>query len=226
MITREELQTMTDAEDLVRRSTVPSRKEVGAAARRTHHREDWCISRFVLRQLQAGVYAFPITIERPAQDPPDFLVTIAGGLPVAVEVRDAGEETLQKASTDLSRAPKGTWLEEGKLVAPGGKLTGRGTTANEPEQKWARDVAAAIVDKTAGLPRQPPADRYELLLYDQTHTMADPLEGAKLVTPVPPAPMPTGARAFDRVSVLSDGDLLLDVYGDRRLLQRNKAEPA
>lgn len=226
MITREEIHSIDDARALVRQCVVPSRAEKGPTARKAFHREDWCIARFVLRQLAAGSYSLPIVIERPAADPPDFVLTVAGAPPVAIEVTDAGPAALQKAATDLSRAPKGTMLEGTRLVPPGGKLTGRGSAGNEQQETWARDVEAAIVKKTTDLPTQPPAARFELLVYDQTGTTADRVRAAALVPAVPPAQMPTGPRAFDRVSVLSDRDLLLDVYGGRLLLGRDPGESA
>lgn len=226
MITREEIHSIDDARALVRRCEVPSRTGKGPTARKSSHREDWCISRFVLRQLAAGSYALPIIIERPAQDPPDFLLTIAGAPVVAIEVTDAGDPALQKAATDLARAPKGTKLEGTKLVPPGGKLTGRGSAGNEQQETWAREVEVAIIKKTADLPTQPPAARYELLIYDQTRTGADRIRAAALVPAVLSAQMPTGPRSFHRVSVLSDRDLLLDVYGARHLVERDPGESA
>lgn len=225
MISREVLQSVQDVLDLAGRCTVPSRREVGPAARKSFHREDWCVARFVLRQVEAGIYTFPITIERPTQDPPDFLLSIAGAPAIALEVRDAGAEGYQEAATAQTRGPAGTFQEGGNVVPPGGELSGKGWAGNAQAREWARHIDAAVAVKTSGLPRQPLAARYELLLYDQTLTDADPVQAASLVQPLPHAQMPNGSRSFDRVSVVSDSDLLLDVYGARRLLRRGRSEP-
>ena len=61
MIVREDLHSIDDARILVSRCVVPSRAGAKSAARKSFHREDWCIARFVLRQVEAGLYTLPIS---------------------------------------------------------------------------------------------------------------------------------------------------------------------
>jgi len=204
------------AGDLIRQlgeidSSVPRRTE----GRRTHHRERYCIVRDLKALTQSSLLRFPFKVVK--WESPDFLLHLPDGTVTGVEITEAGTEQVQRAWTQLERSPPGSFMEGGEIRLPGEELRGRGWAGNEPEQELTRLVLAALADKTEKLNRghYASADRYELLIYDNSGL---PTDLDTLVPILKPAladwlRQNQTERAFGSISVLRDSGLLYDCTG-------------
>jgi len=93
--------------------SVPGRTE----GRRSHHRERYCMVRYLQTLTGESLLEFPLKIVR--SESPDFFLNFKD-CSVAIEIRDIGTERSQEATTLLERSPVGTFLEgEASLVRPG-----------------------------------------------------------------------------------------------------------
>jgi hypothetical protein len=205
------------AGDLIRQlgeidSSVPRRTE----GRRSHHRERYCIVRYLTALARALLLKFPLKVTK--WDPLDFLLVQPDGTVTGLEITEAGTEQIQRATTQLEKSPPGSFMEGGEIRLPGEKLQGRGWAGNEPEQELTLLILAALADKTEKLNRghYTRADRYELLIYDNSHL---PMIDLDVLVPIlKPALIDwlrqnQTERAFASISVLRDSGLLYDCAG-------------
>lgn len=198
-------------------SPVPRRTE----GRRAHHRERYCIVRYLTALAQSSRLTFPLTVKR--WESPDVLLHHPDGTLTGIEITEAGTEHVQRAMTQLEKSPPGSFLEGGEIRLPGEKLRGRGYAGNEPELELTRLILESVASKSEALNRghYTLADRYELLIYDNSHLPM--IDLAVLVTFLKPAltewfrQNPTG-RAFSSISVLHHSELLYDCAGDSIVL--------
>lgn len=183
--------------------------------RTAEHRERRAIVLYLRALERAERLDYPVEVEK--SEAPDFLVTSAGR-PVALEVTEAGTPASQRASTELEKLPKGTMIEgEATLVAPGGRLTGRGWVGDEAERQWADIVLGHVQKKTETL-RGYAAGEYHLLVYDNTHLpIADDVETAagylrSIIHEWEESASPE--RRFSRISVVKESRVVFDVKGE------------
>lgn len=107
---------------------------------------------------------------------------------------------------------------------PGEELRGRGYVGDEVERELAGLILRAIEDKSAKLnqPHFAPADRYDLLIYDNSHlaVMAEFEDLAPMLREqlLEKAPIGPGPRYFSEVSILSDSYLHYDAAARSSLL--------
>ncbi len=195
-------------------SSVPRRTE----GRRSHHRERYCIVRYLTALARSSLLKFPLRVEK--SESPDFLLHLSDGTVAGIEVTEAGTERSQRAATQLEKSPPGSFLEdEDKLRMPGEELQGRVYAGNEPEIELAKIFLKAVIDKTGALNRghYTEAGRYELLIYDNSH-LAVLTDLGGLAPFLKPAlnewlAQSQTEKAFSVISVLRDSELLYDCAG-------------
>jgi hypothetical protein len=178
--------SFASAGDLIRQlgeidSSVPRRTE----GRKPHHRERYCIVRYLTALARAAILKFPLKVTK--WDPPDFLLEQPDGTVTGLEITEAGTEQVQRAG-------------------------------NEPEQELTRLILTALADKTEKLNRghYTQADRYELLIYDNSHL---PMIDLDVLIPILKPALTEwfhqnpAERAFGSISLLRDSGLLYDCSG-------------
>lgn len=141
--------------------------------RKSSHRERYCLKIYLMYLSQNGVLKFPLKIKK--EEAPDFLI-LSYDETTALEVTDASTENYQRAMTELAKSPPGTMLEKGtnKLMKLGDELMGKGWSGNSVETEWVDIILSAIREKTKSLnkPHFKKTNRYELLIYDNSHLSA------------------------------------------------------
>ncbi|MBI3635219.1 MAG: hypothetical protein HY216_03230 [Candidatus Rokubacteria bacterium] len=197
--------------------------------RTSAHRERYCLVKYLSHLLCVGRLEFPITVRRnqPDNKSPDFLLGLVSGRTVGLEHSDAGPESYQKADAiadadsavvflDLPYYSKHPRIHARKslakgFVSAGAKLQGDGWMNDEPERQWAQFIAAAIRKKRQRIKRghYDHCDEYELLIYDNTPTMA--LNYGKALLALKARVRTT--KPFVRVSVLDCHQVFHDVLG-------------
>jgi hypothetical protein len=211
--------SFTSAGDLIRQlseidSSVPRRTE----ERRSHHRERYCIVRYLTALARHGLLEFPLKVEK--SESPDFLLHLPDGAVSGIEITEAGTERSQRAATQLEKSPPGSFLEnEDSLRMPDEESQGRGDVGNEPEIELTDILLRAVMAKTGALNRghYAEADRHELLIYDNSHLAV--LTGlgdlAPFLKPVLNEWLAQNQtqRAFSSISVLRDTELLYNCAG-------------
>lgn len=192
--------------------SVPRRTE----GRRSHHRERHCIVRYLTTLARSSLLEFPLVVKK--WESPDFLLHLPDGTVTGIEITEAGTEHVQRTATLLEKSPPGSFMEGGEIRLPGEGLRGRGYVGNEPELELARLILESVAGKTEALNRghYTAADKYELLIYDNSHL---PLIDLGVVAPLLKSAL-TGwlrqsqtERAFASISVLRDSELLYDCAG-------------
>jgi hypothetical protein len=207
--------SFASAGDLIRQlsaidSSVPRRTK----GRKQHHIERYCIVRYLTAVAPTSLLKFPFKVVK--WESPDFLLHLPDGTVTGVEITEVGSKEVQRATTQLEKSPPGSFMEGGEIRLPGEKLRGRGWAGNEPEQELTRLILAALADKTEKLNRHyRQADRYELLIYDNSGL---PTDLDTLVPILKPAladwlSRNQTERAFGFISVLRDSGLLYDCAG-------------
>ncbi|HBL29110.1 MAG TPA: hypothetical protein DD490_19940 [Acidobacteria bacterium] len=218
--------SFASTDDLIRQlggidASVPRRTE----GRRAHHRERYCVVRYLTALArssaetlggQVSLLKFPLKIKK--WESPDFLLHLPDGAVAGIEITEAGTEHVQRAATQLEKSPPGSFMEDGEVRLPGEKLRGRPFAGNEPELELTRLILESLTNKTEALNRghYAPADRYELLIYDNSHL---PLIDLGVLAPLLKTKLTEWlrqnqtARAFDSISVLRDSELLYDCAG-------------
>ncbi|MFH1671812.1 MAG: hypothetical protein ABIF87_00055 [Pseudomonadota bacterium] len=175
-----------DDSDLVRKfsnidCSVPGRTQ----GRTKDHRERNSLKIYLIQLLQNNLLKYPLRIKK--GESPDFLVICPDGTRTALEETEAGTEDYQRAMTELEKSPEGTMLEtdffkleksplpkgdyKKALRKPGEKLKGNAWEKDSIEREWVRLILNAINKKSESLnkPNFKAADRYELLIYDNSH---------------------------------------------------------
>ena len=162
-----------DSELLEKLSSIDCSVPGRTKGRKSNHRERYCLKIYLMQLFQNKLLKFPLKIKK--EEAPDFLVLCFDEI-IALEVTDAAAEDYQRAMTELEKSPPGTMLEKGihKLVKPGEELTGPGWNGNSVEIEWVSVILNSIINKTESLnqPHFKPADRYELLIYDNSDVSA------------------------------------------------------
>lgn len=205
-------------------TTVPERTQ----GRRSHHRERYCIARYLGALATASRLTYPLRVVK--WESPDFFLYFSN-LTVGLEVTDAGTEKSQQAATQLERSRFGTVLEmEASLRQPGEPLQGPGYVNDEPKLELSRLILDRVKEKTTTLnePHFKPADRYDLLVYDNTGLLGILAKLDDLAPVVKNCLMSWQAhsrtkRKFSTVSVLRDSGLLHDCTGEAVVLPVNLA---
>jgi hypothetical protein len=215
----------SDAEELERTlgeldSSVPGRTE----GRRSHHRERYCITRYLSTLSNSSLLNFPLRVLK--AESPDFFLFGPDSTVTGLEITEAGTERHQRTATELERRPPGTLLEgEGSLRQPGESLQGLPYVGDEPERELASLVLRAVMAKTNTLNRShfAEADLHELLIYDNSHlaVVAELEDLAPLLknSLLEWRSQQQSERQFVRISVLRDAELLYDCTGQGNVLQ-------
>jgi hypothetical protein len=186
--------------------TVPGRLE----GRRSEHRERYCAVRLLRGLARAGRLSFPLEVTKGER--PDLVLASAESGSIGIEISTMTTQRHERATTEMVKRGEGWALEdEGKLVGPGEPLRGRGFAGDEPEQSLAQLFADALIRKTTSINQAGyrSADRYWLLLYDNSHLVVV----TKLDEVAPYLRLPTGLSEqgqFEAVHILRDRALLLD----------------
>jgi hypothetical protein len=185
--------SFASARDLTRQlgeidTSVPHRAE----GRRPYHKERHCIVPYLTALARSSLLKFPLRVKK--WESPDFLLHLPDGTVTGIEITEAG--------THL----------------PGEEPRGRGYFGNEPEQELIRLILGALAKKTDTLKRghYEPADRYELLIYDNSGL---PMIDLGALAPSLKAALTDwlrqnpAERAFASISILRDSELLYDCAG-------------
>jgi len=161
--------------------SVPGRTE----GRTTEHGERNSLIIYLKDLHDKGFLRYPFKITK--GEAPDFLILYPNGRATGVEETQAGSEDYQRAMTELERRPQGTLLEADlfrienaplakgtyskALRGPCEKLVGDGWEGDSMEKEWVQIIKDAIVKKTKKLNKSHfrHADKYELLVYDNSH---------------------------------------------------------
>lgn len=210
--------SFASAGDLIRQlgeidSSVPRRTE----GRRSHHRERYCIARYLTALARSSLLKFPLRIEK--SESPDFLLHFPDGTVTGIEITEAGTEGAQRAATELEKSPPGSHLEGEEIRLPGEGFRGRPYVGDEPELELNEIILTSVAGKVEALNRghYAKADRYELLIYDNSHLVALTDLGALAILLKPALTEWLGRnqteRAFGPISVLRDSELLYDCAG-------------
>jgi hypothetical protein len=199
--------------------SVPRRTE----GRRSHHRERYCIVRYLTALARSSLLEFPLRVKK--WESPDFLVYRPDGTVSGIEITEAGTERAQRAATQLERSPRGSLMEGEEIRLPGEALRGRPYIGNEPELELTEIILASVASKAKALNQghYEEADRCELLIYDNSHLV--PLTDlGTLALFLKPAlnewlKQNRTERAFGLISVLRDSELLYDCAGAGTVFQ-------
>jgi hypothetical protein len=210
--------SFTSAGDLIRQLSeidysVPRRTE----GRRSHHRERYCIVRYLMALARSSLLKFPLRVVK--WEHPDFLLHLPDGTVTGIEITEAGTERAQRAATQLEKSPPGSFMEGEEIRLPGEALRGRGYVGNEPELELTGIILDSVAGKVEALNRghYARADRYELLIYDNSHLV--PLADLGALAPFLKLGLTERLsqnqteRAFGLLSVLRDSELLYDCAG-------------
>lgn len=211
-----EIEFQNDTELLEKFSSIDCSVPARTQGRKSSHRERYCLKIYLMYLLQNKLLKFPLKIIK--EEAPDFII-LCHNETTALEVTDAATEDSQRAMTELAKSPPGTILEKGtnRLVKAGGQLIGEGWCGNTVEIKWVDIILNSIIDKTESLnqPHFKISDRYELLIYDNSHVSAmlhvkDALPLLKKVIPEK-----SNAKHFERtfscISIIHHEQLLYNV---------------
>jgi hypothetical protein len=201
--------SFASAGDLIRQLSeidysVPRRTE----GRRSHHRERYCIVRYLTALARSSLLEFPLRVVK--WEHPDFLLHLPDGTVTGIEIVEAGTERAQLAGEEIR--------------LPGEALRGRGYVGNEPELALTETILDSVASKVEALNRghYARADRYELLIYDNSHLV--PLADLGALAPFLKSVLTERLRqkqterAFGSISVLRDSDLLYDCAGASTVL--------
>ncbi|HEX7181764.1 MAG TPA: nucleotidyltransferase domain-containing protein [Thermoanaerobaculia bacterium] len=189
---------------------VPARHE----GRTKHHREHFCMLRYLRFLAGEGLLPLPLTLRKTSEgkDPPDFVLEWLGGREETFELTDGSTQEYQKRLSAASGADDG-------LVLP----VDINTPEREAAQLWAEILFSAFLEKANGLVR----GRFNL-----DHLVIYDLTGLGLLLPLDSgAPLlkqklrewharEKPVHRFGRVSVLRDGALLLDIGNRGQILRR------
>ena len=162
-------------------SSVPGRTQ----GRTSDHRERNSLIIYLTELSQKNLLKYPLRIVK--RESPDFFVVCSDGTTTSLEETEAGTEDYQRAMTKLEKCPQGTILEtdlfklekaplpkgdyKKALRRPEEKLIGNGWEGDSMEREWCELILDAINKKTKSLnqPNFKSANRYELLIYDNSH---------------------------------------------------------
>jgi len=192
---------------------VPRRTE----GRRSYHRERYCIVRYLAALARSSLLKFPLRAEK--WDSPDFLLHLSDGTVTGIEITEAGTERAQRATSQLEKSLPGSFMEDEEIRLPGEALRGRPYIGNEPELELKEIILVSIARKVEALNRghYAKADRYDLLIYDNSHLV--PLAKLGALAPLLKPALTEWLRqnqterAFGSISVLRDSELLYDCAG-------------
>ena len=194
---------------------IDSRLPRRTKGRRSHHRERYSIVRYLNALAETSHLSFPLRVVK--SESPDFLLYLPSEL-VGVEVTEVGTEKHQQAMTQLERSAPGTVLEgESDLRGPGESLRGLPSIGDEPERQVARLIVEAQEAKTKKLNEAHfrTADRYELLIYENTQFIPDLEDLAPIVREALTSwrSETPAAKHFTKTSILLSATLLYDCTG-------------
>ncbi|MBC8466433.1 MAG: hypothetical protein H8D55_01225 [Deltaproteobacteria bacterium] len=162
-------------------SSVPARTQ----GRTSAHRERSSLLIYLKELSKKNLLKYPLKIIK--RESPDFFVVCSDGTTTSLEETEAGTEDYQRAMTKLEKCPQGTILEtdlfklekaplpkgdyKKALRRPEEKLIGNGWEGDSMEREWCELILDAINKKTKSLnqPNFKSANRYELLIYDNSH---------------------------------------------------------
>ena len=163
--------------------SVPRRTE----GRISKHRERYCLKIYLKSLYKEKLLRFPMGIKK--GESPDFLI-ITNNETIALEVTEATTENFQIALTESEKRPakeetmieilplfnkdKKVQQEEIKkaLRKKEEKLTGKGWDGDSPEKEWVTIILEAVIKKNKKLNElhfKNDADKYELIIYDNSH---------------------------------------------------------
>ncbi len=214
--------------------SVPKRTQ----GRTSNHREIHCIKIYLMQLSTNKLLRFPLRIEK--EEAPDFFI-LSNGETTTLEVTEASTEDYQRAMTGLERNPDGTLLEALPIFDPGinppkgeykkalrtrgEKLIGEGWVGDSVGKVWINIILNAIDKKINSLnePHFKTADRYELLIYDNSHV-------AEMVNIKDALPLlknavfekldPKSKRNFHSISVIHGNKLLYDITNKVLILKK------
>jgi hypothetical protein len=195
-------------------SSVPRRTE----GRRAHHRERYCLVRYLSTLARSSLLEFPLRVRK--WESPDFILVLPDGTVTGIEITEAGSESSQRAATRLEKNPGGAFLEgEDGIRLPGEELRELPSFGDEPERELTSILLDAVDKKLEALNRghYEKVDRYELLIYDNSHLVLLARLGtvARLLKPALTECLQRrgAALAFNSISVVRDSELLYDCTG-------------
>jgi len=198
---------------------VPGRDEGRIAS----ERERFCIVNYLATLGDHKLLSFPLKVDK--RESPDFEVA-AGSETYGLEVTQAGEEILQRALTELEKAPTGTRLEIGNSILrpPGEELRQKPYFGDEPERRWTEELLRVICKKTERLKSYAPYPRHDLLINDVTGWSAatswfvDELPDRLAAAIEAWRGDSADPMQFARISILRPRVLMYDVCGEASIL--------
>jgi hypothetical protein len=120
--------------------------------------EWYCLRGYLLPLGRHDLLAYPLTVQK--GESPDFLLIGPDGVRIGLEITQSTRDGLLPR---LKREPGVAWLGRG----PDGRA---GWAGDEAEQDWCDAVSSAVEKKlrVIGAPHWHPAERQELVIYDNT----------------------------------------------------------
>jgi hypothetical protein len=171
--------------------------------------ELWILGRYLRALAEVGSLSYPVTATHAKEsESPDFILTMAGGAQIGLEVTEASTPEAHHCYMEAERSP-------GKAI-----LGGDIAVDYEPEREWASIVSESIRTKAGKLAsgRWTPAESYDLVLYENGPTgigvnLPKALSNLRALLNTEPH------SGFRTVSIIADSSSrLIYLEGDDRML--------
>lgn len=217
--------------------------------RKTEDRERYCLKVYLLELNRMNLLTFPLKIIKPPKhSSPDFILKNGDGSTTGIEHTDATSENLQRATAIARQCPKETYINlsffrhnqgklsreqlKGGIILPREKNYNRGWEGDEDISDTVYFFKEAIFEKLKDLNKGHylPADRYELLIYDNTQTALEKEDLKKALTILrnimaTELPKIQFSQKFDCVSIVCGNRLLHNVVTLKEAKRVGKAKP-
>lgn len=178
-------------------TSVPPRTE-----RRPHRSIEWyCLRRYLLPLAHCGVFVYPLEVVE--NESPDFDL-IDPRTTVGLEITQITTEDYQRFMTRIQRSQQ-------KIAM----YNTRGYVGDSSERDWCELTVDSLARKSHKLADYRAADRYELLLYDNSEFPVDLHRAIGYLRSRLPAVKGSlaGSRSFQVVSVFRSTNLVYDIGG-------------
>jgi len=218
---RESRWELRSAEDVHRfweqHRSVPGRID----GRKHHHEERYCLALYLLALSDHEFLTYPVCVTE--GESPDFMLTWASGQSTGLEVTRATENWLQREMTQSEKEYSRRELEAavcGRAPEPVDiPLSVYGWSRDEAETQWRALFRRALEKKVKLFPGFRPADRYDLLVYDDTPLPAINRPKVLSVMHAHVRRMQEQNPKLGKTSFIVSLDVLYDVGGENQSLR-------
>ncbi len=197
------ISSISDVDALWRKvREVPRRTE----SRKHSYEEQYCLGIFLLALGRHGLLDYPFTVKQ--GESPGFLITEKSGQVAGLEVTSASEPWVQGEMPSSIREDLRREFSSRTFRSVG----------DEAERQWCGLIRNAIERKIAKLPAFMPAQRHDLLVYDDTPLPT--VDRRKVLAALDPwaRDLKSKTPLLERISIIISLDVLFDVGGESRIL--------